>query len=493
MLGDEKRLDTGGMFHTFTLEELIPQGHILRRIDAVLDLGWVRAEVAECYSDRGRPSVDPEVVVRMILLGYLFDLSEVRLCDEVRMHMGYRWFCRLQPSDKVPDRTTLVKLRNHKWSSDLWLKLMEKTVEQCIEAGLVSGKHVSIDGTKVRADAAIGSFEPIERPEPIREHLLRRWGWEKFIPVDEGPDDEKGDGDDEPRPGGSADFRGKKLKNEEVRSKTDPDALLYRKNQGEGAAPAYIANLCADTKSRVILAAEASPGRTSGEWDAGASMLDRVLELVGDRLQYVTADRGYGSRGFLAEVVRRGLQPHIPVKGKATIQPIPNPRVLTRRVVDFDKGCAALQKILQEEARNLAVENMRTEGYQISRRLRLRIEHLIGEAKGCHGMGRARHRGLNKVDRQVKLTATVMNLKRLAAHLRPVAPARFCASSCLRKAFPGVLGALQTPIGWIAAIFGAQAQIHSMRLSSLSGFLARLVSRWPAVSPPEVVASSHGF
>jgi len=493
MLGDEKRLDTGGMFHTFTLEELIPQGHILRRIDAVLDLGWVRAEVAECYSDRGRPSVDPEVVVRMILLGYLFDLSEVRLCDEVRMHMGYRWFCRLQPSDKVPDRTTLVKLRNHKWSSDLWLKLMEKTVEQCIEAGLVSGKHVSIDGTKVRADAAIGSFEPIVRPEPIREHLLQRWGWEKFVPVDKEADDEKDDGDDEPRPGGSPDFRGKKLKNEEVRSTTDPDAMLYRKDHGEGAAPAYIANLCADTKSRVILAAEASLGRTSGEWEAGASMLDRVLELVGDRLQYVTADRGYGSRGFLAEVVGRGLQPHIPVKGKATIQPIPNPRVLTRRVVDFDKGCAALQKILQEEARNLAVENMRTEGYQISRRLRLRIEHLIGEAKGCHGMGRARHRGLTKVDHQVKLTATVMNLKRLAAHLRPASPARSCASSRFGKALFGAIGALYAPLGLIVAIFGALARARPIARASLSMRFSRLLSRGRPICQPEFVVSSQGF
>jgi transposase len=443
MLGDEKRQGTGEMFHCFNLEELVPAGHMLRRIDAVLDLSWLRAEVADCYSDRGRPSVDPEVIVRMILLGYLYDLSEVRLCDEVRMHMGYRWFCHLQPSDRVPDRTTLVKLRNHKWSSDVWLKIMEKTVEQCIEAGLVSGKHVCIDGTKVRADAAIGSFEPIERPEPIRDHLLRRWGWEKFVPVEEATEDEEDRGGDEPRPGGSSDFRGKKLKNDEVRSTTDPDALLYRKDKGEGAAPSYIANFCADTKSRVILAAEASPGRTSGEWDAAVSMLDRVLDLVGGRLQYVTADRGYGTKAFLTEVVGRGLQPHIPVKGDATIRPIPNPQALKGCVVDFDKGRAAMHRILEELARNLTVEKMKTEGYQISRKLRLRIEHLIGEAKGCHGMDRARHRGLTKVDHQVKLTAAVMNLKRLAYRSQRSEKARSCASFRFKSALQRLLRAFQ--------------------------------------------------
>ena len=242
MLGDERRLSSGETFHYFDVEELIPAGHILRRIDAVLDLEWVRAEVAPLYSKRGRPSIDPEVVVRMMLLGYLFDLSEVRLCDEVRMHMGYRWFCRLQPSDKVPDRTTLVKLRNHKWQQDMWLRILEHTVKQCIEVGLVSGRHVAIDGTKIRADVSIGSFEPVEPPEPIREYLLKRCGWEKFVPEKAAP--ERDDNDDEPRPGGSTDFRGKKLKNAEVKSKpTRTPAVPQGEGRGGGAG-VHSAILC---------------------------------------------------------------------------------------------------------------------------------------------------------------------------------------------------------------------------------------------------------
>ena len=157
MLGDSRRGRSGAMAHAFVVEDLISKDHILRRIDAVLDTSWVREEVAGCYGTTGRPSWDPEVIVRMMLLGYLFGFSEVRLCDEVAMHLGYRWFCLLQPSDAVPDRTTLVKLRNERWQQEVWRRILEKTIQACLEAGLVSGRHVAIDGTQVRANAAMGS------------------------------------------------------------------------------------------------------------------------------------------------------------------------------------------------------------------------------------------------------------------------------------------------------------------------------------------------
>jgi len=251
MLGDEKRQISGEAFHYFNVEELIPANHILRRIDAVLDLSWVRDELRDCYAERGRKSWDPEVIVRMILLGYLYGFSEVRLVDELWMHMGYRCFCLLQPSDKIPDRTTLVKLRNERWRQDLWVKILEKTVQQCVEAGLVSGRHVSVDGTRIRAD---------ERP-------------------------------------------------------------------------------------------------------------------------------------------------------------VPGQRVLGARLVEIDKGQRTIQARRQERTRNTALRATRTPGYRISRLLWLRVEYSIGEAKVCHGMGRARHRGEAKVNAQVMVTSAVMNLKRLAKTL----------------------------------------------------------------------------
>ena len=442
MLGDERRQVSGEAFHYFNVEELIPPHHILRRIDAVLDLSWVRDELRGCYAERGRKSWDPEVIVRMILLGYLYGLSEVRLVDELRMHMGYRWFCLLQPSDPIPDRTTLVKLRNERWRQDLWVKILEKTVQQCVEAGLVSGRHVSLDGTRIKADASIASLEPIEPPASLQDHLLERCGWEKYVPDEPAPEPSD---DDEPRPKGEPDFRGKELKNDKVRSSSDPDARLYRKQDGEGCRLSYLGHFCIDTKSRVILAAGATKARTSGEWEAGERLIDEANDRVGGRIRYVTADKGYGVRRFLERVVARGLTPHIPVQGKAEERPTPGQRVLGARLVAIDRGRRAVQARREEHARNTALRMTRTSGYRISRLLRLRVEHAIGEAKVCHGMGRARHRGETKVDAQVMLTAAVMNLKRLAQAL-----------------------------GRRQAVASAMASLPAARISALSGRVPRL-------------------
>ena len=129
--------------------------------------------VKECYcSDNGRPGINSELVVRMILIGYLYNLSEKRLSEEVNMHAAYRWFCRLSFDEEVPDRSTMNKLRNHKWASvNLFEKIMHNIVQQCIDAGLVSGKHLSVDGTQIRANASIKSLEPIVVPMPLDDYL----------------------------------------------------------------------------------------------------------------------------------------------------------------------------------------------------------------------------------------------------------------------------------------------------------------------------------
>lgn len=416
MLGDRKAFDSGELFHYFQVEDLIPENHLLRRIDAVLDTAWVREELAKCYSKIGRPSVDPEVVMRMVLLGYLYGMSENRLCDEIKMHMGYRWFCRLQPSDPVPDRTTLVKLRNNRWKQDIWQKLLEHTVTACVKAGLVSGRHVSIDGTQIEADASIHSLQPIEPPTSISDYLQRQDG--STEPKRDGEDEQeskRGD-DDQPRGGGEGDFRGKKLRNDEVRSTTDPDARLYRKGNGVGAILSYLGHVCLDTKSRVWLAATVTLAQTSGEWDAALEMVDSVKTRFRDRLKVVTADKGYGIRRVLGGLWKRGLKAHIPVQGKRQERKPPRIREALKKVVQLAVFKSQRERRDQEIGRNEAVRATRTRGYAISRVHRLRVEHAIGEAKCCHGLDRARYRGLDKVRAQILLTGTVINLKRLAAH-----------------------------------------------------------------------------
>lgn len=168
------------LFQMVDLERLVPADHRLRRIDAVLDLSFVHEAVAGCYAaGRGRPGIDPELALRMMLLGRLYDLSDRELCEEVAMHAGMRWFCRLNFHDPVPDHSTLSRLRNERWAgSGLFERLFEEVVRQCAEAGLVSGRHVSVDGTEVEADA--GLEEPAAGGSPIGAAAagpaLRGWG-----------------------------------------------------------------------------------------------------------------------------------------------------------------------------------------------------------------------------------------------------------------------------------------------------------------------------
>ena len=124
----QEQEQTNPMFHYFQMEDLVPEDHILRQIDEAVDFSFVRDVVSDCYCpDNGRPGIDPELVVRMILIGYLYNLSENRLCQEVGMHAAYRLFCHQTFDDAVPDRSTINKLRNHKWaSSGLFERIMRQ-------------------------------------------------------------------------------------------------------------------------------------------------------------------------------------------------------------------------------------------------------------------------------------------------------------------------------------------------------------------------------
>ncbi len=143
-------------------ETLVPPQHVLRRLHAALDLSFVREHVAPFYSEIGRHSIDPEVVVRMWILQHYYGFSEREVCDEVTMHAGFRWFCGLSFEDPVPDQSTLVKLRTVKWAeSGLWQAVLEETVRACEAAGIARGKRMGIDGTQINANAAIVSLEAI--------------------------------------------------------------------------------------------------------------------------------------------------------------------------------------------------------------------------------------------------------------------------------------------------------------------------------------------
>lgn len=399
------------LFQMVDLESLVPEDHKLRRLDSVLDLSFVPEVVADCYADgRGRPSVDPELALRMMLLGVLYDLSDRELCQEIQMHAGMRWFCGLDFHDAVPDHSTLSRLKNERWAeSGLFDRLMDEVIRQCTEAGLVSGRHLSLDGTEVRADASMKSLTR-RGPRP---------------PGEEPPDPPTGGGaGGEPKPGGEWKGRGETYRNDTHFSTTDPDARLYRKGNTKEARLSYLSHDLIDTRSRVILRRSVTRATGTAEREAGLEMLDEIRENqdelgIRQTPEILTADANYGATDFVTALVEREIAPHIPLLADSEPEEIPT---WQRRTFDLKHKRARKRKVQEARARNRVREITKTRGYTVSRKLRTRVEHNFAEAKIRHGFDRARRRGLERVQQQATLTAVVQNLKRLAAFVGRTRP-----------------------------------------------------------------------
>ena len=153
-MGRLKR-DQGQFFYSFCLDEVVPDDHRVREIAGVLDLSWVHAKLACCYSPLGRPSIDPVLMIRMLIVGYVFAIrSERMLCREVQVNMAYRWFCGLSIEDKIPDHSVFSRARNERFRESAILRcVFERVVEACIAAGLVGGEGFAVDASLITADA----------------------------------------------------------------------------------------------------------------------------------------------------------------------------------------------------------------------------------------------------------------------------------------------------------------------------------------------------
>src|SRR6202040_3360226 len=178
MMGQQTR--TESLFYYFRLEDQIPEDHLLRLIDQHVELSFVRERLKGLYSSTGRPSIDPEVLLRLLLVGYLYGItSERRLMEEVRMHLAYRWFSRLGFEREIPDHSTFSKNRHGRFRGvGVFLEVFEEIVRRCLEAGLVEGKRLTVDGTMVIANASpqhgakpeqLGQIAKVSRT--VREYL----------------------------------------------------------------------------------------------------------------------------------------------------------------------------------------------------------------------------------------------------------------------------------------------------------------------------------
>ena len=307
MMGEHAKSE--GLFYYFKLEDHVPQAHLLRLIDRHVDFGFLRNRLRPLYSVTGRPSVDPELMIRMLLIGYLYGItSERRLCEDVGMHLAYRWFLGLGFDQAVPHHSTFSKNRHGRFrESGLFRDLFEEIVGRCLAAGLVEGESFSVDGSLIEADA--GRASRVRRDElaevakvshTVREYLAEIEA-QNPVSEDDGPDD-----DDASGAGRSADGKAGGTV-----SKSDPDAAWAAK--GGPAKFAYYDNYLIDNAHGVIVGVEATPARFSEEVRAARAMLERAESAFGLRPRTLGADKAYGSGAFLAWLQAQGIEPHIPV------------------------------------------------------------------------------------------------------------------------------------------------------------------------------------
>ena len=304
----------GQFFYEFDLDEVVPPDHLVRRIDAVLDLGWVHKELAPYYSHTGRPSIDPVLMIRMLIVGYVFAIrSERRICAEVQVNLAYRWYCRLSVEDKIPDHSVFSRARHERFrDSDALRRVFERVVGLCIAAGLVGGEAFSIDASLIKADVdkkkRSGGDQPIDWPTPEEaSHAVREY----LAALDAARRDEESGGGDGNGSGGSG--GGKPAKQISL---TDPQAAWVAR---KGVDPffAYDANYLIDNKCGIILDADGTRANRSEEMAIAETMVDRVQRRFDLKPQRLAGDTAYGAAKLLKWLWDRGITPHVPVWDKS--------------------------------------------------------------------------------------------------------------------------------------------------------------------------------
>jgi transposase len=447
MMGQQTRSES--LFYYFRLEDHIPEGHLLRLIDRHISFEFVREKLKDSYSDTGRPSIDPEVLLRILLLGYLYGItSERKLVEELRMHLAWRWFTGLGFDQEIPHHSTFSKNRHGRFQeSNLFQEMFEEIVNHCVQAGLVEGEHLSVDGSFIPANASNASRIPREQLKEVAQ--VKRTVRQYLSELEQ----ENGDGGEPP------------THQQERVSTTDPDATYASKGRTV-ATLGYYDNYLVDNASCVIVGAQATAARLSQESVAAREMIERFHEREGRHPQTLAADTSYGNGELLHWLQERGITPYIRVKenaqrkndlygiekftydaeanryicpeGKPLTYVGVNPLNRTHVYASTLKRCRDCPQKAQctrgrsrqiaihvyEPARQRAQELAKTPAFAQAQRARRKVEALFAELKNQIGLRRLRLRGLRFVREQFYLAATVQNLKRLVRFLslRPIEP-----------------------------------------------------------------------
>ena len=434
------------LFYDLCLDNFVPKNHLIRQIDLFLDLSDLRKHLSPYYSHTGRPSIDPELMIRMLIIGYCYGIrSERRLCEEVQVNLAYRWFCRLGLEDEIPNHSTFSKNRHGRFrESEVFRQLFETVLRRCMEEGLVKGEGFATDASIIKADAhrqrrvsgdeTIDWGKPDEATRPVREYLS------------------------------ALEENNRPRKAPKAISLTDP--LSSWISRGGLATFGYCTNYLIDIAAGVIVDVEASTINKTAEVNATKKMIDRVEERFEIKPDRLLGDTNYGSADMLGWLVEeKQIIPHAPVwdrtEGKAELfgrsdfswevdadqYRCPAGKSLVRNRRNFTKKRTGIKKdntiaysaskfdcetcpkkaqccpttparrihrSIHEDARDVARELSKTEAYAQSVKDRKKVEMSFAHLKRILNLKRLRLRGMTGANDEFIMAATVQNLRKMA-------------------------------------------------------------------------------
>ena len=439
MMG-HRQVEQAALFYEFSLERHVPADHLLRSIDRFVELGALRHELATFYSSIGRPSIDPELMIRMLIVGYCFGIrSERRVCEEVHLNLAYRWFCRLGLDGQVPDHSTFSKNRHGRFRvSDLLRRVFESVLRRCIREGLVAGDGFAVDASLIKADA--NRQKGIEGDKGLPPEATSRAIDEYLAVLDD------------------AAFGAATEVTPKFVSPADPAARWTGAHGGQ-AFFAYSTNYLIDVEHAIIVDVEATTAIRQAEVLAAKRMIERSMDRLGLYPARLMGDSAYGSAEMLGWLVyEHGIEPHVTVFDKSArkdgtfsrddftydhvgdVYRCPGDKILTTtgtlvndgatmlyRASKYDcQGCTlkarccpkeVIRKVprsIHEGARDMARQIARSWEGSTSRRLRKKVEMLFAHLKRILKLDRLRLRGPTGAHDEFLLAATAQNLRKLA-------------------------------------------------------------------------------
>jgi transposase len=358
------------LFHVFEVEDRIRKDHPLRDIKRRTDriLAAMSPQFEAAYSRTGRPSVPPERLLKALLLQCLYSIrSERQLCEAIDVNLLFRWFLDLRPSDEAFDATSFGKNRPRLDEHRLTQLFFDAVVAEAMTAGLCS-EHFSVDGTLIESLASAKSFQPKDARDDAANGFKPR--------------------------NAEVDFHGQKRTNETHRSKTDPEAKLYRKSKGQEAKLSHMGHVLSENRHGLIVTVAATEASGTAERTATLEMLDDLQSTHGRQPATLGADKGYDDGEFFQTLEARKIEPHIPlVKDPRDPKAVPNRK-----------------QVPGVQARQRMKRRMRTEGYRLSQKCRKKVEECFGWLKVIGGLDRCRTVGRWKLQQALEIGAAAFNL-----------------------------------------------------------------------------------